>query len=307
MRRISLLTLSFLSLLTLSACNWFAQTPEPKPEETPVEEPEQEVMEDVTYEGTLEPAGISIYMQGSHRLIMDDGDFLLLESDDLDLEAYEDEDVSVTGDVRPTVEAGGLIMTVKRIERISEEEIGSSSSSSSEEKSSSSSSSSSSEVSSIASSKASVASSVAVSSVAASSVSGGTSDTLQARANIMAKDDISPSLWTQQYCTSHIGFCIPVHKNWWFKSFGTTTNYLWHVEMGPEELLNLGDGPLVVNLLSGSIDAKGVEDGAVVTQGDYVIGYRAWTENRHFEISAPTNLKSAVAHITKSLTVYDAE
>lgn len=305
MRRISLLSLSFLSLLALSACNWTAESPEPEPEETPVEEPEQEVMEDVTYEGTLEPAGISIYMQGSHRLIMDDGDFLLLESEELDLEAYENEDVSVTGDVRPTVEAGGLIMTVKRIERISEEEAESSSSSSSEEEESSSSSSSSLGLSSVASSRAS---SVAVSSVAAaSSVSGGTSDTLQARANIMAKDDISPSLWTQQYCTSHIGFCIPVHKNWWFKSFGTTTNYLWHVEMGPEELLNLGDGPLVVNLLSGSIETKGVEDSAVVTQGDYVIGYRAWTENRHFEISAPANLKSAVAYITKSLTVYNAE
>ena len=301
MRRISLLSLSCLSLLTLGGCNWNARTPAEIPEEeTPALEPEQKVTEDVTYEGTLEPAGISIYMEGSHRLMLLGNDFLLLESEDVDLEAYEGELVSVFGDVRPTVEAGGQIMTVERIERLNQEESSASSSSEEEESSSS--------VSVVTSSvQASVVSSAAssvVSSVAVSSAGIGATDAVQARAALMAKDDTSPSLWTQQYCTSHIGFCIPVHKNWWFKSFGTTTNYLWHVEMGPEELQNLGDGPLVLNLLSGSLEAKDVADGAVVTQGDYVVGYRAWTDNRHFEISGPANLKTAVTYMTKSLATY---
>lgn len=310
MRRISLLSLTCLSLLTLSACNWNTQTPEPEPEDTPVEEPVSEVMEDVTYEGTLEPAGISIYMEGSHRLMLAGNDFLLLESDDVALDAYEGEKVSVYGDVRKTVEAGGLIMTVERIELVSEEVESSSSSSSSEEDISSSEDSSVSSIA-ISSSRMSVASSVAssmASSVAAaSSVPSGTTDVLQARADLMAKDDQSASLWTQQYCTSHIGFCTPVHKNWWFKSFGTTTNYLWHVEMSPEELVNLGDGPLVINLMSGNLDSTGVEDGVVVVQGDFAVGYRSWTDNRHFEISAPSQLKNVVTYITNSLTVYDAE
>ena len=116
--------------------------------------------------------------------------------------------------------------------------------------------------------------------------------------------DANAGEWTQQYCSTHIGFCIPVHKNWWFKSFGTTTSYLWHVELGPEELQNLGDGPLVVNLLSGAL--SGAADTEVKMQGNSAVGYRAWTDNRHFEISAPVELQAAVQHITANLAASES-
>ena len=121
----------------------------------------------------------------------------------------------------------------------------------------------------------------------------------------MSKDDLAMGQWTQQYCTSHIGFCIPVHRNWWFKSFGTTTSYLWHVEVSPEELQGLGDGPLVINLISGGIPAS--DDTTFKGQGDFVVGLRSWTENRHFEITAQKELRSAVEYMTKNLTVYEAQ
>ena len=118
----------------------------------------------------------------------------------------------------------------------------------------------------------------------------------------MAKDNMADNLWTQQYCSTHLSFCFPVHKNWWFKSFGTTTSYLWHVEISPVEIENLGDGPLVVNLMSGSAESQGLTDGEVKTQGNFVVGYKAWTDGRHFEVSAPKSLEAAVRYIIGHIT-----
>ena len=79
----------------------------------------------------------------------------------------------------------------------------------------------------------------------------------------MAKDDMSAANWSREYCTSHLSFCFPVHKNWWYKSFGATTSYLWHVEISSEEINALGEGPLVVNLVSGSLAGTGNSDGEI--------------------------------------------
>ncbi len=112
----------------------------------------------------------------------------------------------------------------------------------------------------------------------------------------------NPAEWTQQYCSSHLAFCFPVHKNWWFTSFGATTSYLWHVEISSEEIKGLGDGPLVVNLVSGDIASTGASDGSTRTQGDFVVGYKAWNDKSHFEVSGPINLQSAVSYIATHIT-----
>jgi hypothetical protein len=117
------------------------------------------------------------------------------------------------------------------------------------------------------------------------------------RANAMAKDNMSDAFWTQEYCTTHLSFCFPVQKNWWFKSFGTTTYDLWHVEISSEEINDLGDGPLLVNLMAGDVSTQGATDGEIKTQGNFVVGYKAWTDNRHFEVSAPKVLETAVQYI----------
>jgi hypothetical protein len=116
----------------------------------------------------------------------------------------------------------------------------------------------------------------------------------------MAKENLISDRWTQQYCSTHIGLCFPVHKNWWFKSFGATTSYLWHVEVSASEINNLGDGPLVVNILAGAL--SGASDGEVKMNGDWVIGYKAWKDGRHVEISAPASLAEAVRYITSHMT-----
>ena len=69
----------------------------------------------VTYKGVVQPAGISIYQQGSHRLVLEDDRFILLESDQIDLNGYVGESVEVFGSISPTVEEGGIIMTVENI------------------------------------------------------------------------------------------------------------------------------------------------------------------------------------------------
>jgi hypothetical protein len=124
-----------------------------------------------------------------------------------------------------------------------------------------------------------------------------TSDDLEAKAALMAKDNMAPANWTQQYCSTHIGFCIPVHKNWWYTSYGATSSSFWHVEVGPSEMQNLGDGPLTVRLVSGDIS----NDGAVDVSGGSAVGVRSWTGGRHFEIKGPSNLEAAVRYITEQL------
>jgi hypothetical protein len=115
----------------------------------------------------------------------------------------------------------------------------------------------------------------------------------------MSKEDLSADRWTRSYCSSHIGFCLTYHKNWWHKSFGTTGENLWHVEIKNSEIDLLGEGPIVVALRSG--DLTGAVDGQVKNEGGASVGYKSWTEGRHFEVSAPSALAAAVEKITKSI------
>lgn len=280
--------------------------------------------QNVSFRGTVAPAGISIYMEGTHRLELADGRFLLLESTSVDLGAAVGKQVEVEGAVRPTVEAGGVIMNVSRLTMIDASSSSASSeammeaSSESMEASTSSalatSTSSSSAMmattsatttsadstsSSSSAPKSSTSTSTAVSQAASTQavVSGRFSEEMLARAAAMGSDDLSASRWTQQYCSSHVGFCIPIHKNWWFKSFGATSAALWQVEIsnGPIDLP--GTGPVVVKVLSGGVEAQKATDGMVRTEGDAVIGYRTWTDNRHIEVLAPAGLDAVVRFI----------
>jgi hypothetical protein len=76
----------------------------------------------VAYEGIVQPAGISIYMEGSHRLSLSDGRFILLESNAVDLNGYVGEGVRVVGAIRPTVEADAMILRVDQINLLEEED-----------------------------------------------------------------------------------------------------------------------------------------------------------------------------------------
>ncbi len=273
--------------------------------------------QNVTYQGTLQAAGTSIFMEGTHKLQLEDGRFIMLESSAVDLNTYLDKKVELFGAVRPTVEAGGMIM---RVERVTSMESSSSVESSMSSDSSLSSSSSEESVSSISSalsssikssvasvaapassvkpSSSSVAASIASSVAATSSVAFEGSAELTDKAAIMAKDNMAANLWTQQYCTKTAAYCISVHKNWYFKSFGATSATLWHVEVGPQEINNIGEGPLSVNLVSGTTDS----DGQVKAEGGSVVGYKAWTENRHFEIRGPANLQAAITYMLGTIT-----
>jgi len=268
---------------------------------------------EVTREGVLEKLGVSIYMEGTHRLLLDAGTTTLLRSQVVNLDDYLNQRVEVTGIERPTVEGDASIINVSFVRSISgAPEVLDESSSSSETVAEAASSSSvkavlpapTAPVRSAASSSKAAASSAAFSSAAASSVPSDdqVDDPAPNNATVaeMSKTPVDASTWTQRYCTSHIGFCVPLHKSWWFKSFGATTSYVWHVEVSSREIENLGDGPLLINLVSGSLE--GGKDSTLSVEGDYVVGYRSWTDGRHFEISAPGALRSAVDYITRNLT-----
>lgn len=250
------------------------------------EEPKEEVQQEtgnVSYRGVIQPLGISLYMQGTHRLALEDGRFVLLEGPAVDLNVYLGEEVEVFGAARPTVEAGGVIMRVERVKRISLP---------SSRFSSSSSAFSSSRASSLHSSLAAAISSFP------SSFMGLEQDE---RTGVMAEEEFTAEQWTQEYCSPHVGFCVPIHRNWWFKSFGATASSLWHVEVSSEPVENLGDGTLLVNLVEGDIATSLAVDREVRMHGNFAVGYRSFSENRHFEISAPMDLKEAVQYMTENL------
>lgn len=118
----------------------------------------------------------------------------------------------------------------------------------------------------------------------------------------MAKDKTDASFWTQQYCSKTAAFCIPIQKNWFYASFGASGGALWYVEVGPQAISNIGDGPLTISLLSGTSASGGGDDGQVVVNGPTVIGYKEWTNGRHIEIRAPASLQAAVTYMTAHLT-----
>ncbi len=284
------------------------------------EEKKAEVREtkNVIYQGVVKPAGISIYQQGSHRLQLENGKFILLESDSVDLNGYVGEHVEMIGAVKPTVEEGGMIMRVESAKLIvSDDEYKEETDESEESEDGESDESEKSEDGEADESedkesdesdesedgddddKSSDSSDSSETSDFSSEVQPITAE-LTERIRKMANESFTPDQWTQEYCTAHIGFCIPVHRNWWFKSFGTTSSLLWHIELSSEELGDLYSGPIHVNLVSGSIGSS-AKDGQIKQKGPNVVGYRSWTDGRHFEITAPVTLEGAVRYIMENL------
>lgn len=364
-----------LALLPLAGCSLFTTSTPPVEEEQTSSVAETK---NVIYRGTLLPLGASIYMEGTHRLELEDGRFVLLEADGLILDDYLAMDVEVFGATRPTVEGGGIIMRVERVAEFVESSEASSATVTLQGTITASSfgtcefrneelttgpvlrgnfdcnsyhekmaevtgsfnsieggtnnvfdvisirmiaeNSSSAQVAPIvpssapvAVSRASVAPVVpssappAVSSAAPVPVSSSSSsvadDAVSLRAAAMAKANMDSANWTQRYCSTHTGFCFPVHKNWWYTSFGATSSSQWHVELSSEEIVALGDGPLSVVLVAGAAPAA---DGQVTVENGRATGIRAWTNNRHFVISAPAVLETAVRYVTQELTAAPA-
>jgi hypothetical protein len=272
----------------------------------------------VTYEGLLERPSDGSDQVSPFRLSLGDNRYLYLQSDIVDIPSYVGERVTVSGIVRPALDDTAKMMIVSSISLSGTEasseapmvvDVSIQDQQSSAPPASSSQRSVEPPVKEVlpptplpppppVAPKASSSSSV--------SLEVGTDAQLDpAKINAMAKAGVSPSLWTLQYCTGHIGFCVPVHKNWWFKSFGATTATLWHVEVSSVDFENIGEGPLAVDFVSGSLPSS-VTDGMVVEKDGKVIGYRSWTGQRHFEISAPVQLKAVVEYMTQGLSTYEA-
>ncbi|PIR53232.1 hypothetical protein COU76_02335 [Candidatus Peregrinibacteria bacterium CG10_big_fil_rev_8_21_14_0_10_49_10] len=268
----------------------------------------------VSYSGIVRPLGISVYMEGTHRLSLENDRFILLESDAVDLNGYVDEHVEVLGSIRPTVESDAMIM---RVESIALQET-STSAQSADTTPSAGNTQSSTAASTLgfsfsslssrtesASSTPSSATQVASQTSSTDATSGAQKKTpgpaFLARQEKMASESFTAENWTQEYCSEHIGFCIPVHRNWWFTSFGATSTHYWHVELNSEAFEDLYEGPVVIDLNGESLNALSIANGSIHTDGQTVTGYRSWTNGRHFAIHADVSLRNAVEYITNNL------
>jgi hypothetical protein len=74
-----------------------------------------------SYTGKVQPMGMSIFMQGSHQLVDDSGEMVVIlqtENGKIDLNKFVNKMVKVSGSEEPTVEAGGSVLTVTSIDAI---------------------------------------------------------------------------------------------------------------------------------------------------------------------------------------------
>ena len=341
MQRLLLIAGASVLAVSIAACRPAA--PQEQTEVLSIESSSSSSLRTATVEGMLEKAGIGIIMQGTHRLQMDDGTYLMLESASVRLDDYLGQRVIVTGSLQATVEAGSMIMDVEMIEgaeplmksevlleEIPEEFSTVSVSSSAfvqeplpDRQAGTSSNAVVSRTAKSSNAPATVTSSTPVlssppsptsqkpipppassSSAAAlpntsSSISAGVDSAASVRA--MAKVAVDATTFTTTYCSSHIGFCIPMHKWWFYQSFGTNVSpYPWHVEVSSQSVEEVGQGIIVINLVSGGLAGT---EGVAVEQGDFVVASHQWTGNRHFEVSGPRELRAAVEYMAKGIAV----
>lgn len=313
----------------------------------------------VSYTGTVQDADAQ-QSSSAFKLTLTDGSYVLLESTDINLvlASYLGKRVEVRGTVRPSVEAGVLLLRTEEVTILDPVSSAASSvqpqfcggiaalpcptgftcvddptdscdptaggadcggicvaesnssdttmsTSSSVVPASSASSSSVSVIPPASSSSAAALSSSAQSSVESSATSS-SADTsaLNQQVIAMTKQNYEPSLWTQQYCTSHLAFCVPVHKNWYYKSFGATTSNVWHVEFGIAPIDELNQGAIVLNLVPGSSASMNADSGQIKTQGMDVIGFLNWNDGQHFELIADARLQDIVSYMLTRITSY---
>ncbi len=72
-------------------------------------------------QGTIEELGISIFMQGTHKLVDDSGELVALlqsGSESLDLNTYLGQKVEVDGESAPSVEGNSTFLTVESVSKI---------------------------------------------------------------------------------------------------------------------------------------------------------------------------------------------
>ena len=70
----------------------------------------------ISYTGRVKEMGYSVYMQGTHYLVDENGRTLaLLESSKVTLDDYLDKIITAYGTIQRTVEGDGIIMTVDRV------------------------------------------------------------------------------------------------------------------------------------------------------------------------------------------------
>jgi hypothetical protein len=96
--------------------------PTTPPAETPPASPKPPASGDpddtTSYTGTVEPMGVSIHMQGTHKLTEGGATVVLLRSGSVALSTYEGKRVRVKGKASPTVEGAQTIVDVESIEEV---------------------------------------------------------------------------------------------------------------------------------------------------------------------------------------------
>lgn len=69
-----------------------------------------------TYQGTIQELEVSIYQQGTHRLVNSQSkQVILLQSETMDLNQYLGQEVEISGNSQPTVEGEGVLVEVASI------------------------------------------------------------------------------------------------------------------------------------------------------------------------------------------------
>ena len=88
------------------------------PSGTSSQTPSSPALDVMKWTGTVEKLGISIEMQGTHKLVDGGKTVVLLKSAKVDLVKYEGKKVTVTGASAPTVEGNQTIIDVRELSEV---------------------------------------------------------------------------------------------------------------------------------------------------------------------------------------------
>ena len=99
-----------------------------------------------------------------------------------------------------------------------------------------------------------------------------------------------------KYENKHMNFSLTYPQSWWFKSFGSTPNTLWHTEFANHAIENIGDGSIVVNVKNGA-------RGLVVNKKENNISILIPRDSSsHFEISGNIEDEEIIQQMAKAVS-----
>jgi hypothetical protein len=112
--------------------------------------------------------------------------------------------------------------------------------------------------------------------------------------NTIEIDDL-PVLDGAPYVNKHMNYTLLYPKSWWYKSFGSVGENIWHTEFGEKEIENIGEGSMIVEIKKGKHEMVFQE-----VENNFIF-FLPRNDTSHFKIYGSNEYKEMIKGTGKSL------